>query len=159
MDAVLVEKFIIEAGPAGVMAEAIEKAFAGTSRSTVNRRLTGLLASGLIRMQGRGRTTRYMATGPIIALTEPHWAENQPFFRSTVRPAFASMVLGPAVASMVLGPAVASMVVAFTRLHRATGTCSPVVAGHCLALRHSGRTRWCSCPGPRLATSAATGSR
>lgn len=150
MDAVLVEKFIIEAGPAGVMAEAIEKAFAGTSRSTVNRRLTGLLASGLIRMQGRGRTTRYMATGPIIALTEPHWAENQPFFRSTVR---------PAVASMVLGPAVASMVVAFTRLHRATGTCSPVVAGHCLALRHSGRTRWCSCPGPRLATSAATGSR
>lgn len=150
MDAVLVEKFIIEAGPAGVMAEAIEKAFAGTSRSTVNRRLTELLASGLIRMQGRGRTTRYMATGPIIALTEPHWAENQPFFRSTVR---------PAVASMVLGPAVASMVVAFTRLHRATGTCSPVVAGHCLALRHSGRTRWCSCPGPRLATSAATGSR
>lgn len=150
MDAVLVEKFIIEAGPAGVMAEAIEKAFAGTSRSTVNRRLTGLLAAGLIRMQGRGRTTRYMATGPIIALTEPHWAENQPFFRSTVR---------PAVASMVLGPAVASMVVAFTRLHRAAGTCSPVVAGHCLALRHSGRTRWCSCPGPRLATSAATGSR
>lgn len=141
MDAVLVEKFIIEAGPAGVMAEAIEKAFAGTSRSTVNRRLTGLLAAGLIRMQGRGRTTRYMATGPIIALTEPHWAENQPFFRSTVRPAVASMVL------------------AFTRLHRATGICSPVVAEHWRAPRHSGKTRWCSCPDRRLATSGATGSR
>ena len=64
MDATLVEKFVIEAGPAGVTAEAVEKAFAGTSRSTVNRRLAGLLEAGLVRMQGRVRTTRYIATGP-----------------------------------------------------------------------------------------------
>ena len=33
MDAATVEKFVIEAGPAGVAADAVEKAFAGVSRS------------------------------------------------------------------------------------------------------------------------------
>jgi hypothetical protein len=35
MDAAAVEKFVIEAGPAGVTADAVEKAFVGVSRSTV----------------------------------------------------------------------------------------------------------------------------
>jgi Fic family protein len=64
MDAAVVAKFVIDAGPAGVTADAVEKAFASVSRSTVNRRLAGLLATGLVRTQGRGRMTRYLATGP-----------------------------------------------------------------------------------------------
>ena len=64
MDETAVEKFVIDAGPAGVTADAVEKAFSGVSRSTVNRRLAGLLAAGLVRTQGGGRMTRYLATGP-----------------------------------------------------------------------------------------------
>lgn len=63
MDASVVEKFVIDAGPSGVTADAIEKSFVGVSRSTVNRRLAGLLNAGLIRTQGGGRMTRYLATG------------------------------------------------------------------------------------------------
>lgn len=64
MDAATVEKLVMAAGPAGLTAEAVEKAVAGSSRSTVNRRLAGLLAAGLIRMQGKGRMTRYIAAAP-----------------------------------------------------------------------------------------------
>ena len=48
---------------------------------------------------------------------------------------------------------------ALIRLLRATGTCWPSAAARSAAPPHSARTRWCSCPGRRSATSGATGNR
>jgi hypothetical protein len=92
MDAATVEKFVIEAGPAGVTADAVEKAFAGVSRSTVNRRLASLLEAGCVRTQGGGRMTRYLATGPfaldsfVPTLRTTGSLAQQPLFAKTCLP-------------------------------------------------------------------------
>ena len=55
---------ILAAGPAGLAPEALEQAFPTVSRSTLNRRLSGLAAAGQIKPRGQGRVTRYVAAAP-----------------------------------------------------------------------------------------------
>ncbi|GAB4089151.1 Fic family protein [Hydrogenophaga soli] len=51
-----------QAGPAGLAPADLTAALAPASRSTVNRRLAGLAAQGLIGVKGQGRATRYVQT-------------------------------------------------------------------------------------------------
>ena len=60
----MVEKLVIEAGPSGVTAEALEARFPDVSRSTVNRRLSTLVESGAVRLVGGGRMSRYVSASP-----------------------------------------------------------------------------------------------
>jgi len=60
----VVEKLVIEAGPSGVTAEALEARFPDVSRSTVNRRLSTLVESGAVRLVGGGRMSRYVSASP-----------------------------------------------------------------------------------------------
>ena len=59
-----VATWIGEAGPAGLSPAALEKRFPGTSRSTLNRRLAGLVKDGAVKAVGAGRNTRYVSSSP-----------------------------------------------------------------------------------------------
>lgn len=56
-----VAKAIRAAGPTGMSPDALAAKFHNASRSTLNRRLSELTASGLIKPLGQGRATRYIA--------------------------------------------------------------------------------------------------
>lgn len=64
MDVAVVEKLVIDAGPSGVTADALEARFPDVSRSTVNRRLSALVESGAVRLVGGGRMSRYVSASP-----------------------------------------------------------------------------------------------
>lgn len=71
---------IVQAGPSGASPETLETEFAGTSRSTLNRRLRELTAEGLIRATGKGRMTRYVSAAPfpledVLGYFETDWQE------------------------------------------------------------------------------------
>lgn len=55
---------IAEAGAAGATPEALAGQLPAISRSTLNRRLAGLLKAGVIRSQGVGRARRYLTAEP-----------------------------------------------------------------------------------------------
>ncbi len=74
------ERAIADAGPAGVTPEGLEKRFLDSSRSTLNRRLRELCASGRVRAIGKGRSTRYASTAPfpeedLVRYFETDWQE------------------------------------------------------------------------------------
>jgi Fic family protein len=55
---------IAAAGPAGIAPEALHGQLGNISRSTLNRKLSGLLKAGVIMAVGAGRATRYVSTSP-----------------------------------------------------------------------------------------------
>lgn len=61
-------QLIYKAGPRGMNVEALSGQFEG-SRSTLNRRLSGMIADGSIRAIGVGRSTRYISTTPFARET------------------------------------------------------------------------------------------
>ena len=64
MDIAAIEGAVSDAGPLGITAEALDIRFPGVSRSTINRRLSSLVASGAVRLLGAGRLTRYVSASP-----------------------------------------------------------------------------------------------
>lgn len=50
-----------DAGPAGLTPDRLERKLPGVSRSTLNRRLSDLVAHGVIRQAGAGRASRYVS--------------------------------------------------------------------------------------------------
>lgn len=83
MDVAVVEKLVIEAGPSGVTADALEARFPDVSRSTVNRRLSALVESGAVRLVGGGRMSRYVSASPfsleqICAYLAMDWQSRPP---------------------------------------------------------------------------------
>lgn len=66
IDTAIVAEFVRASGPAGVTPDALEKQLPAVSRSTINRRLSSLVAAGEIRPIGQGRATRYVMNGPFL---------------------------------------------------------------------------------------------
>lgn len=64
MTTVALIRSIVDAGPAGVSPEGLERRFPDASRSTLNRRLRESCAAGRVRAIGKGRSTRYASTAP-----------------------------------------------------------------------------------------------
>jgi len=74
------ERAITDAGPAGVSPEDLEQHYSDASRSTLNRRLRELCATGRVRAIGKGRNTRYASAAPfpvedVVRYFETDWQE------------------------------------------------------------------------------------
>ncbi|MBC5767362.1 Fic family protein [Ramlibacter albus] len=69
------------AGPAGLAADELARRSPQVSRSTLNRRLAGLVRSGVVRVTGAGRSTRYVSASPLTRADIDAWFATPPHLR------------------------------------------------------------------------------